>query len=299
MYHSCITRRRITGCRARHNSMIIDIHTHIFSPGLCADREPFLNDGQFSILYGSREARCVDHRALADAMRSSGVERAVAMGFPWERQDHCAAQNDYLRRAHDESGGAILPFGSVPVSGEADVRSWVRDIRRAGLFGVGEVAFYRDGMTPANIDLLRRLLAAVTDEGIPLCLHVNEPVGHPYPGKYEPGMHELYAAIADHPDATVILSHWGGGLLFYELMPEVSGTLANCYYDTAATPYLYSERIYQIALGIIGPRRVLFGTDFPLLPPGRYLDPMWKFVADDEARAAILGGNAARLLKLT
>lgn len=279
--------------------MIIDVHTHIFSPGLCEDRGPYLNDGHFSLLYGPREARCVDHRALADAMRSAGVERAVVMGFPWEREDHCAAQNDYLRRVRDESGGAILPFGSVPVGGAADVRSWVRDIKRAGLSGVGEVAFYRDGMCPATIDLLRRLLAAVTEEDMPLCLHVNEPVGHPYPGKYEPALHELFAAIADHPDATVILSHWGGGLLFYELMPEVSGVLTNCYYDTAATPFLYSERIYLAALNIIGPRRILFGTDFPLLSPGRYLDPIWKFVADDEARAAILGGNAARLLKIT
>ena len=279
--------------------MIIDFHTHIFSPGLCTDRRPYLDDGQFSLLYGSKEARCVDHAALADMMRSSGVDRAVAMGFPWEREDHCAEQNEYLRRAHGESGGAILPFGSVPVCGTADVGAWVRDIRRAGLFGVGEVAFYRNGMTPANVALLRRLLAAVTEEGMPLCLHVNEPVGHAYPGKYEPVLGELYAAIADHPGATVILSHWGGGLLFYELMPEVAKALGNCYYDTAATPYLYSEGIYSAAQGIIGPRRILFGTDYPLLAPGRYLESIRKHIADDEARAGILGVNAARLLKIT
>jgi uncharacterized protein len=138
----------------------------------------------------------------------------------------------------------------------------------------------------------------VTDEDIPLCLHVNEPVGHPYPGKYDPGLGALYAVIADHPDATVIFSHWGGGLLFYELMPEVSGALKNCYYDTAATPYLYTEGIYETARNIIGSRRILFGTDFPLLSPGRYLEPIRKCIADEEARADILGGNAARLLKI-
>ena len=86
-------------------------------------------------------------------MRSSGVERAVAMGFPWEREDHCAAQNDYFRRVGEESGGTILPFGSVPVSGTADIRAWVREIKKAGLSGVGEVGFYSDGMSPANISL--------------------------------------------------------------------------------------------------------------------------------------------------
>jgi uncharacterized protein len=284
---------------AWHNSMIIDFHTHLFSPEVCADRRPFLNDRQFGGLYASDRSRLVDHRGLLEAMRSAGVDRAIAMGFPWEREDHCFVQNDYFRRAHDESGGTILPFGSVPVGGTVDISAWVRDIKRAGLFGVGEIAFYRDGMTPGNIDLIRRLLAAVTDEGLPLCLHVNEPVGHLYPGKYDPGMGELYAAIACHPAATVILSHWGGGLLFYELMPEVSKALANCYYDTAASPYLYTDEIYETAMRIIGPRRILFGTDFPLLSPATYLEPIRKCIEDVEARADILGGNAARLLKIS
>ncbi len=278
--------------------MIIDFHTHIFSPEVCADRTLFLNDRQFSRLYDSGQAHLIDHRSLAEAMRSSGVERAIAMGFPWEREDHCAAQNDYFRRVRDESGGVILPFGSVPVSGSADIRAWVRDIKKAGLSGVGELSFYTDGMSPSNIDLLRRLLASVSDEGLPLCIHVNEPVGHSYPGKYDPGLGELYAAVADHPDATVIFSHWGGGLLFYELMPEVKKALANCYYDTAATPYLYSDGIYEAAINIIGARKILFGSDFPLLSPGRYLDPIRRCVTDEEARACILGGNAARVLTI-
>lgn len=278
--------------------MIIDFHTHIFSPDVCADRTPFLNDRQFRLLYDSGQARLVDHRGLEEEMNSSGVQRAVAMGFPWEREDHCAAQNDYFRGVHDESGGMILPFGSVPVSGSADIRKWVRDIRKAGLSGVGEVGFYRDGMSPANIDLLRRLLAAVSEEGLPLCLHVNEPVGHSYPGKYDPRLGEMYAAVADHPDATVIFSHWGGGLLFYELMPEVSNALKNCYYDTAASPYLYTDGIYEAAMGIIGPGRILFGSDYPLLSPARYLEAIGKCIVDREARAGILGENAARVLKI-
>lgn len=278
--------------------MIIDFHTHIFSPDVCADRTPFLNDRQFRLLYDSGQARLVDHRGLEEEMQSSGVQRAVAMGFPWEREDHCAAQNDYFRVVHDESGGKILPFGSVPVSGTADIRTWVRDIRKAGLAGVGEVGFYRDGMSPANIDLLRRLLAAVSKEGLPLCLHVNEPVGHSYPGKYDPRLGEMYAAVADHPEATVIFSHWGGGLLFYELMPEVSKALKNCYYDTAASPYLYTEGIYGTAVKMIGPGKILFGSDYPLLSPARYLGPIGKCIADRDARAAILGENAARVLKI-
>jgi uncharacterized protein len=278
--------------------MIIDFHTHIFNPDICADRGPALADGQFRILYGPGQARLADHHALSGSMRASGVDRAVAMGFPWEREDRCTAQNEYFSRVRDESGGTILPFGSVPVNDTADPAPWVRRIKAAGLSGVGEVGFYREGMRPWCFDFLRALLAAVRDEEIPLCLHVNEPVGHSYPGKYDPALGELYAILADHPGATVILSHWGGGLLFYELMPEVAKALGHCFYDTAATPYLYSDTIYDMAVRLIDPRRILFGTDYPLLSTERYLEKIEKRVADSEARADILGGNAARLLHI-
>jgi predicted TIM-barrel fold metal-dependent hydrolase len=282
----------------RHTDMIIDAHTHIFSDDVRLNRDRYLADGQFRRLYGSDKAKLIDHRDLMAAMKESGIDYAVAMGFSWEREELCAAQNQYFQSVAELSGRTIIPFGSVPINNSTDVGAWVRGIRESGLRGVGEVAFYRHGMNEEAIGFLRRLFAAVRDNSLPLCLHVSEPVGHAYPGKYDPHFGELSALIADYPDVAVLLSHWGGGLLFYELMPEVSKILANCSYDTAASPFLYDDGIYGTALKITGSKKILFGSDYPLLPYRRYLDSINGTIADENMRADILGLNAARTLKI-
>jgi len=277
--------------------MIIDFHTHIFSPDICGDRRRAWTDRQFQRVYGDDSSTLVDHGSLMESMRAQGIVRAVAMGFPWEGEDLCAAQNEYFARVKRLSGDAIVPFGSVPVNDSVDVELWVRSIKDMGLGGIGEVGFYREGMTPGNIRYLERLLAAARSCALPLCLHVNEPVGHRYAGKYDPVLGLLYETIAAFPGVPMILSHWGGGLVFYELMPEVKRALAHCYYDTAATPYLYSADIYGIAARIAGPERILFGSDYPLLQATRYLGSIDEAVPDPRWKAGILGMNAARLLE--
>ncbi|MBN2161069.1 MAG: amidohydrolase family protein [Spirochaetes bacterium] len=278
--------------------MIIDVHTHMFSPGLCGDRKPFLADRQFRAIYGDKKATVIEHSALLAYLDGSGIDHAVAMGFPWERSDLCASQNDYFRKVNGLSGGKIIPFGSVPVNDTVDVASCVREIKDAGLRGIGEVGFYSSGITAWSLDFLKSILAAARDHRLPVCIHVNEPVGHKYPGKYEPGFGLLYEALADYQEVPVILSHWGGGLLFYELMPEVSKALAHCHYDTAASPFIYSDAIYSIAPQITGPGRILFGSDFPLLPYKRYIDPIARSITEVGRRADIMGRNAARFLNI-
>jgi hypothetical protein len=262
------------------------------------NRDRYLADGQFRCIYGSEKAKLIDHRDLMTAMKQSGIDYAVAMGFPWESEELCAAQNKYFQNLADLSGSTIIPFGSVPINNSINIEKWVYDIRDSGLQGVGEVGFYRYGMNAETIEFLNRLFAAVRKCSLPLCLHVNEPVGHAYPGKYDPHLGDLCAVIADYPEVTLILSHWGGGLLFYELMPEVSKILANCFYDTAASSLLYNEGIFEIALKIAGTKKILFGSDYPLLPYRRYLDSINRIIADENMKTDILGLNAARMLNI-
>ncbi|MBN2079288.1 MAG: amidohydrolase family protein, partial [Spirochaetes bacterium] len=275
--------------------MIIDFHTHIFSTEALRERTRLLEDPQFRNIYESEKARLIDHDELLSAMNGAGIDYAVAMGFSWEREELAATQNDYLREVPELSDGRIIPFGSLPVAEDTDVAARVSEIRDMGFRGIGEVSFYRSGMTPGRIEFLHRLLEAASLSSLPVCLHVNEPVGHRYPGKYEPGLGELYGVLSDHTDARVILSHWGGGLLFYELMPEVREALKKCSYDTAASPYLYHDSIYGIASDITGSGKILFGSDYPLVSHRRYLEPIGK-IENEEFRSGILGGNAARLL---
>ena len=132
---------------------------------------------------------------------------------------------------------------------------------------------------------------------MPVLLHVNEPVGHYYPGKVSTSLKEMESFIEQYPELIVILAHWGGGLPFYELMKEMREKLKNVYYDNAASVFLYSPGIYRTAetLGITD--KLLFGSDFPLLSPARYEKGIEESGMSEEFREKLMGGNAQQLLR--
>ncbi|MCU0822453.1 MAG: amidohydrolase family protein [Spirochaetes bacterium] len=94
------------------------------------------------------------------------------------------------------------------------------------------------------------------------------------------------------------MAHWGGGMLFYELMPEINEEFKNIYYDTAASPLLYKDDVYDIAIKIVGSERIIFGSDFPLIKFKRHIDSITKSVKNREDRKNILGRNAEKILRL-
>jgi hypothetical protein len=94
------------------------------------------------------------------------------------------------------------------------------------------------------------------------------------------------------PDLRLVLAHWGGGLAFYELMPEVKEALRNVYYDTAATTYLYSFDIFPRVIDIVGPYKVIFGSDYPLLDQQKFLQRVKNSGLQAEELRAVLAGNA-------
>ncbi|MFP4032947.1 MAG: amidohydrolase family protein, partial [Desulfococcaceae bacterium] len=127
----------------------------------------------------------------------------------------------------------------------------------------------------------------------------NEPVGHAYPGKSPNTLAQIYAVARSFPENKIIFAHWGGGIFFYRLLKrEVREALANVYFDTAASPFLYTPEIYPAAAALAGADRILLGSDFPLLRPGRYLRDMAESGISEADRAAMVGGNAARLFGL-
>jgi predicted TIM-barrel fold metal-dependent hydrolase len=90
-------------------------------------------------------------------------------------------------------------------------------------------------------------------------------------------------------------------------MKGVREQLKNVYYDTAATPLLYQPGVYQAVVSVVGPEKVLFGSDYPLLIyPSLDKEPSFSRLLQElresglvsEELNLILGDNAARLLDL-
>ena len=104
--------------------------------------------------------------------------------------------------------------------------------------------------------------------------------------------------ISNFPEATIVCAHWGGGLPFYALMPEVADALRNVYFDSAASPFLYTPQVYSAMSELVGAEKLLLGSDYALMRPRRLLDEIAASSLTLQEREALLGGNAARLLGL-
>jgi predicted TIM-barrel fold metal-dependent hydrolase len=87
-------------------------------------------------------------------------------------------------------------------------------------------------------------------------------------------------------------------LPFYALMPEVQRIAANVWYDTAASVYLYQQRIFPIVAELVGAERILFASDYGLLRQQRIINHIEQSGLDAEEVKMVLGGNAQRLLAL-
>ena len=118
-------------------------------------------------------------------------------------------------------------------------------------------------------------------------------------GKGQTFPEKVLKFASNFPDLKIIAAHWGGGLPFYELMPEVRTALANLYYDTAATTYLYSFDIFRTICTAAAVSKILFATDYPLLGQARLIHRIRTETGLTEAELdAILGENAAGLFKI-
>ncbi|MCM3881262.1 MAG: amidohydrolase family protein [Vicinamibacterales bacterium] len=118
---------------------------------------------------------------------------------------------------------------------------------------------------------------------------------------------DLHALAADHPDVPFIIPHFGAGLFREALL--VADLCPNIYFDTSSTnkwmayhPGLTLEAVFRQSVEVLGPDRLLFGTDSSFFPRGwqravydTQVSALAKAGVNDEGRARVLGANFDRL----
>ena len=112
------------------------------------------------------------------------------------------------------------------------------------MIGIGELFPTGQNFALGDYTTMKPLADACMEHNLVLSIHANEPVGHDYPGKTATGLLELQQFAEHFPELAIIYCHFGGGLAFYEMMPEMQKILQNVRYDTAAAKYLYTKQIY-------------------------------------------------------
>jgi predicted TIM-barrel fold metal-dependent hydrolase len=277
---------------------VVDAHTHAFSPDLIAERDRHVErDFWFGELYRNPAALAVHADDLLASTVDAGIQRAIACGFPWSDEGICRQENAYLAEGSASSGGRLAWLGTV-VPGHADAATdaeWCFDHGAAGIGELNADGQRADLEQPA---VWGPLLEAVRAAGSTVMLHASEGPGHRYPGKGTATPERLVRWLEHAQDVDIVLAHWGGGLPFYELMPEVFALTRRVAYDSAASTYLYRFDVFPRVVDLVGADRVIFGSDYPVLTQARFLRRSRKVLRNEAEARFVLADNAARIYRL-
>lgn len=277
--------------------MIIDFHTHIFPSKMRENREHYIGrDPLFARIYANPKAKITDCEGLIAKMDEEGIDRAVVMNANWSSLELVQETNDHILDSVARYPKRLVGFCSLPPTSNEDRITELERCIKAGIRGIGEMRPEFQGLKQGDEPVLDPVIEIALRHKLMLCIHASEPVGHEYPGKYTFTPDKIYRLILRHPELTIILAHWGGGMPFYALMPEVKTAIKNTYVDTSASPYLYTPDIYRHVIDLMGADKILFGSDFPLMPPSKVLNQIHPLELDAGDKELILHGNAERLL---
>ena len=278
-------------------AMIIDFHTHVFPPQIKKNRSKYIDsDPCFAILYSQKDARIVTVEELIASMDKAEIDISVILNIGWITHELCVETNDYILESIARYPKRLIGFCAVQPNSYEAALAEVERCAQAGARGVGELRPDMQLFELGDETLMKPLMEVVKKHKLILLTHASEPVGHEYPGKGSMTPDVLYPFITDFPDFTIVCAHWGGGLPFYALMPEVKKAMGNVFFDTAASPFLYSPQVYSQVTQLVGADKILFGSDYPLLEQSRILKELRSLDLPEETQALILSGNARRLL---
>lgn len=291
---------------------IVDCHVHLFPGEAAADPQGWAaarGEHRWARMVAPRpDGRRVQGWATADQMvrdmDGAGIERAILQGWYWEKPETCALHNRHMAEAitaHPDRLSAVATFH--PRGGDAALDE-LRRAHDAGLIGMGELCPEAQGYLHDD-PVFRRALFSAAEWEWPVTLHVTEPAGRDYPGRVETPLQGIVNLVGGHPGVRFVLAHWGGLLPFFEFNGAVARALAGACYDTAASPLIYGDGIAKAVAAAVGAERILFGSDYPILPRGvdapafgPFLDVVKESGLDAAAIEAVLGGNSRRIYRL-
>lgn len=250
-------------------------------------------------LFSDPKAAMATAEDLIESMDGDGIDISVVVNMGWSSFDLCYQTNDYILESISKYPKRLIGFCTIhPEWKEAPGE--IERCARGGMRGIGELMPHLQGFDLGDKALMAPIVEVAQNSGMIIMTHSSEPVGHTYSGKGNVTPEMLYRFITNFPDARIVCAHWGGGLPFYALMPEVGEALNNVYFDTAASPFLYTYDIFQHVSEIAGTKKILFGSDYPLITQKRIVKRLIEEVDMSQVnKDRILGNNALKLFGMS
>lgn len=188
----------------------------------------------------------------------------------------------------------LIPFASINPSLTANpARELERLVTERGFRGLKLYPTYQ--YFYPNDALLYPLYAKAQELGVPVMWHTGSSVFPASRLKYGDPLY-LDDVAVDFPAMTAVITH-SGRPFWYDRAYALARFHENVYMEIAGLPpqrlLTYFPELERVA------DKVLFGSDWPSVPTlKKNIETIRGLPLSDKARAQILGGNAARILKL-
>ncbi|MFW6270228.1 MAG: amidohydrolase family protein, partial [Bacillota bacterium] len=211
----------------KKDEIIIDSHVHITSPEIINNIKKIRSmEPYFDLLCSSPHNKNITGENLIKKMDKNGVKKSIVFGFAFQNMDLCKRVNDYTIKMVKKYPDRFIGLAVVNPNSKESKKELIR-CKKAGLQGVGELFPQGQKFDIEDKRSMENIAEYCRENNWPVLIHLNEPVGHYYKGKTDDSIKKGEKLAQNFSQTTFIYAHLGGGLCFYELMPEMAEKLKN------------------------------------------------------------------------
>jgi uncharacterized protein len=281
------------------NSLVaIDVHTHAWKSALRVDDAPTESQAAMGryFRYQPQHQTVPEMAEMYRKLRMAFV--VFAVDSPLEKT---RISNEEVAELAHENRDVAIPFASINphrgAPGAREARRLIRDFAVKGFkFHPSVQAFF------PNDRMAYPLYEVIAEAKLPALFHTGQ-TGVGAGARGGGGIRLKYSnpiclddVAADFPDMPIILAH--PSVPWQDEQLSVAVHKPNVYIDLSGwSPKYFEPKLVQYANSLLKDR-MMFGSDYPVISPQRWLEDFEKLQIKPDVRPLILKMNAARLLKL-
>lgn len=226
------------------------------------------------------------------AMDEAGV--GIALLSAWHAPTGSLISNEEVAEQVAAAPGRFRGVASVdlfrPMDAVRDIRRWVE---RSKFVAVRVVPWLWD--LPPTDRRYYPVYAACIEAGVPLCTQIGHtgPLRSSETGRLIPYLEQV---MLDFPELVVVGGHVG--FPWIDELTTMAVKFEHFYVDTSAYVLHRLPPAFVDWMKGIGSRRVMFGSNWPMLTPAQCLKELDHLQLTDEQSADFLGGTARRVFHL-
>jgi predicted TIM-barrel fold metal-dependent hydrolase len=227
-------------------------------------------------------------------MEAAGVDRGLLAAWRGPNGQDFISNDEVARwvsQAPDRFSGLATVDLDKPMAAVRELRRRVTD---DGFVGLRIIPWLWN--SPPTDRRYYPLFSECVQLGVPFCTQVGH-TGPLQPSEVGRPIPYIDQVALDFPELTIVAGHLG--YPWTEEMIAVARKHENVYIDTSAyTLQRLPANIVDYAKSRSGRRKVMFGTNFPMIEPQHALSALPQLNFDDETTRLFLHGNAARVFGL-